>query len=135
MWVNTQWVKFVFVSYITVINSNFAGTKTKRKGAYVSNLPICNPVTHPPFPNGRTYYFWNLEAIESEVYWIWKRGGVSIAKDLGQQRVGQVFVVPSFLFSCHAITSLRRRRLEMAWTNVRMTKKSGMLGFEHGSSW
>ena len=75
----------------------------------MSNLPICNPINHPPFANGRTYYFWNLEAIESEVYYIQKRVGVSIAKDLGPHRVGQVFLVPSFLFSCHAITATKTR--------------------------
>ena len=48
-----------------------------------------------------------VKPIESE-----KKLGLSVAKDLGQHRVGQVFVVPSFLFSCHAITTTKTRRLE-----------------------
>ena len=42
-------------------------------------------------------------------YRIRKRVEVSIAKDLGPHRVGQVFLVPSFLFSSHAITTMKTR--------------------------
>ena len=42
-------------------------------------------------------------------YRIRKRVEVSIAKDLGPHRVGQVFLVPSFLFSSHAITTTKTR--------------------------
>ena len=128
-----QRAKFFSLSYITIINSNFAGNrKSKERGLHEQ---FANLQTNKSSPFSK---WTNILFLELGSYWKWslmnpkKRLEFLWPKTWGNIELDKSLCSHHFYFLA---MPLQRRRLEMAWNNVRMAAKLGMLGCKHGSSW
>ena len=127
-----QWAKFVPLSYITIINSNLAGNRRGKERGLHEQFANLQSSKSSPFSKWTnllflelgSYWKWSLMNPKKKLDFLWPKtwGNIELDRSSWSHHF-YFFAMP-----------LQRRRLEMAWTNVKMAKKSGLLGCEHGSS-